>query len=418
MHRRTFFKGFALGAAGLAFGPSFWHAAYAQPAVAGPGPYGPLRPPDANGVMLPEGFTSRVLATQGIEVPGTGYVWHQSPDGGATFPMDDGGWVYTSNSEETPGGTGALRFDGEGRVVGAYPILADTSHNCAGGPTPWGTWLSCEEQPEGRVWECEVDAPGQGTVRPALGRFSHESVAVDPVRGQLYLTEDAPDGRFYRFTPERYRDDGRSVLDAGLLEAAVVADDGATTWRRADPDAVAETARDGRTTVFDGGEGTWYDSGIVYFTTKGDNRVRAFDCERQRMSVIYDDDMFGGAESAPLAGVDNVTVSPAGDIYVAEDGADLAMVVLAVDGDRRKVSQMLRVVGHDESELAGPAFDPSGTRLYFSSQRGQDEKPEEGVGKGITYEISGPFRAGDGRRATRRGAAHLRLSEELTRDRG
>jgi secreted PhoX family phosphatase len=412
MNRRTFFKGFVAGAAGLAFGPSFWRAAYAQEAIAGVGPYGPLRPPDANGVMLPEGFSSRILAVQGREVAGTGHRWHESPDGGATFGMEDGGWVYTSNSEETPGGTGALRFDPQGEIVAAYAILSETSHNCAGGPTPWGTWLSCEEQSEGQAWECQVDRPGQGVVRPALGRFSHESIAVDPVRGQLYLTEDAPDGRFYRFTPERYRDDGDGVLDAGLLEAAVVASDGATTWRPVDPEVVAERARDPRTTVFDGGEGTWYDSDVVYFTTKGDNRVRAFDCARQRMTVIYDDDMFGGPESAPLTGVDNVTVSPAGDIYVAEDGGDLAMVVLALDGDHRVVTPMLRLTGHGGSELTGPAFDPSGTRLYFSSQRGLEER-EEGVGKGVTFEVAGPFRGTGEDRATRRGAEHVRISQEL-----
>ena len=46
----------------------------------------------------------------------------------------------------------------------------------------------------------------------------------------------------------------------------------------------------------------------------------------------------------------------------------------------------LRVVGQGGSELAGPAFSPDGSRLYFSSQRGRD-------GRGITYEVSGPFRA-------------------------
>ena len=69
---------------------------------------GPLGEPDANGVRLPEGFTSRILATTGEVVAGTGYAWPVSPDGGAVFPQDDGGWVYTSNCEDPVVGGAAM----------------------------------------------------------------------------------------------------------------------------------------------------------------------------------------------------------------------------------------------------------------------------------------------------------------------
>ncbi|HEX5097398.1 MAG TPA: translocation protein TolB, partial [Acidimicrobiia bacterium] len=88
-------------------------------------PYGDLNPPDANGLMLPNGFRSRVVGTSGEVVTGTNYTWHVFPDGGATFAMPDGGWVYASNSEipgGTAGGVGALRFDAGGQIVDAYPI--------------------------------------------------------------------------------------------------------------------------------------------------------------------------------------------------------------------------------------------------------------------------------------------------------
>src|SRR5688572_33018929 len=98
MDRRSFVRsGLAAGAA-LSFGTSFWRTVLAdvQP---GPSPYGPLQAPDANGLRLPAGFTSRVIARADEPVPGTAYVWHHFPDGGATFPTGDGGWVYTSNRE-------------------------------------------------------------------------------------------------------------------------------------------------------------------------------------------------------------------------------------------------------------------------------------------------------------------------------
>ena len=227
--RRSFLRSSALAVGVTTLGPSFWERAYAAQATPGAGPYGGLLAPDANGVMLPAGFASRVLATTGALVTGTAYAWHPAPDGGAVFPQPDGGWVYTSNSEvPLGGGAGALRFTSAGDVTDAYRILAGTSLNCAGGPTPWGTWLSGEEHPLGLVHECSVTSTAPGRALPALGTFTHEAVTVDARRGHLYLTEDASDGRFYRFTPTAYPD-----LTAGRLEVLHADAAGAVTWRRA-----------------------------------------------------------------------------------------------------------------------------------------------------------------------------------------
>jgi hypothetical protein len=132
---------------------------------------------------------------------------------------------------------------------------------------------------------------------------------------------------------------------------------------------------------FSGGEGIWYDSGTVYFSTKGDNRVRAYDTDSGALRTIYDG-------SGPLSGVDNLTVSRAGEIFVCEDGGNMEICVIESGG---VVAPFLRLTGEAAvglpnlgNELAGVVFDPSGKRMYFAAQRA--------FGLGAVYEVSGPFR--------------------------
>jgi secreted PhoX family phosphatase len=378
MDRRTMLRSAVIGMGALALDPGFFTRA-AGAACSPNGPYGPLQAADGNGIRLPAGFSSRVIARSLSGVGSTGYTWPLFPDGGATFALGDGGWVYTANSEVPVwlGGASSISFAADGTITGARRILGGTSSNCAGGATPWGTWLSCEEIDRGYVYECNV-LSNSPTRRPALGRFQHEAAAVDGARQVVYLTEDEGDGCFYRVRYPNPND-----LSAGTLEVASVAgpDGGAVTWHQVpDPSGASTRTRNqvAAATRFDGGEGIWYGNDVVHFVTKGDNRIWRYDVVGQTLVVVYDDNT---SCNPVLTGVDNVVVARSGDVYVAEDGGNMQLVILAPD---ESVSPFLEVTGQSDSEITGPAFSPDGTRLYFSSQRGNYV--------GITYEVSGAFR--------------------------
>ncbi|MES2683408.1 MAG: alkaline phosphatase PhoX [Pseudomonadota bacterium] len=404
---------------------------------------GPLRAADANGVRTPEGFSTRVVAINnelpqpnGMDVAGPSSPttavgtrpWHILNDGGAVIARPNGGWIYVSNSEVpgsgnlsqagveastlgnlleelTPGlgGVGTLVFDPDGTIVDSYSILTGTTFNCAGVITPWNTWLSCEEFANGQVWECDPFAAGsEGVALPALGFFDHEAITIDAPNKILYLTEDSPESRFYRFIPSATdwpAGAARPALQAGRLQTMVVGGLGTVgaldapqpvTW--VDTLAVGSPQlenRDPATAAFDGGEGVWLHNGIVYFSTKGDETIWAYDTIDQTLEVIYRHDAALGADAPNniLSGVDNLIVTPQGDVLVAEDGGDLQVVVILPDGTQKA---LLQVTGQDASEVAGISFTPDGKRMYFTSDRGGRGAGGYGNGAGMLYELMLP----------------------------
>jgi secreted PhoX family phosphatase len=379
LDRRRFLQAGILGGALLAADALFARRASAVPR------YPPVGPVDANGLQLPQGFSSRIVARSNVVVSGTTYKWHRAPDGGRVFAAPDG-WVYVSNSElgSGNGGVGMLRFNQAGAITDARRILGGTNRNCAGGHTPWGTWLSCEEVEDGRVWEVDPLGGSATVAHLAMGRFNHEGAAVDAANRTVYLTEDALSGLFYRYSYGDPQD-----LSSGVLEAAQV-QNGDVTWLPVpDPSAATKPTRKQvpNATRFAGGEGIWLSGGVVNFTTKQDDRVWAYDIESSRLQVVYD---WTANPNPVLRGVDNIAVRNNCYIFVCEDlgvldlPEDPKICVLEPSGE---VSVFCRAVGHRQSELTGIAFTPSGNRMYFSSQRGTIGT----VGGGITFEVTGPF---------------------------
>jgi secreted PhoX family phosphatase len=376
--RRDFLRAGVVGAGTVAFGFSVNRAAFGYPAQTGPSPYGSLLSADANGIMLSQGFTSRVIARSTQTVANTGYTWHSAPDGGACY-ADGTGWIYVSNAElgSGAGKVSAIKFDSNANVTSAYQILSGTNRNCAGGTTPWNTWISCEEVDTGYCWETDPWGVNPAVRRAAMGRFNHEAAACDPVRKVVYLTEDKSDGGFYRFVPTTWGDLSTGtlqVLKTDLTWASVPDVDGSPTATRKQVSGMK---------TFNGGEGAFYRNDKCYFTTKGDNKVWVYDAAANTLDVVYDDNL---TNNPPLTGVDNLTSDAhVGDLYVAEDGGNMEICIITPDDI---IAPFLRVTGQSSSELCGVAFNPAGNRMYFSSQRGTSGSSSGG----ITYEISGPFR--------------------------
>lgn len=254
--RRSFLRGSAaLGAVAVVGGSSGLRVALPVGAVAaGTEGFGSLVRDPAGRLDLPAGYSYRVVTRSGRRMPApqTGRVPGR-PDGTAAF-AGPGGNVHLVNNHEqgatatypvvgppeltydqgATGGTTTIVVDADNRLVDQTVSLAGTMLNCAGGPTPWGTWLSGEETEQraggpftrhhGYVFEVDpLDPASNVDPQPltALGRFAHEAAAVDPHRGHVYLTEDAvrPAGLLYRFTPSHLPGGLHTLRDGGVLEA-------------------------------------------------------------------------------------------------------------------------------------------------------------------------------------------------------
>jgi secreted PhoX family phosphatase len=423
-------------------------------------PFGDLISDPAGLCDLPKGFSYSMISRLG-EVMDDGLLVPGKHDGMATFAGPDGRTIIVRNHElelrekvrgpfgpndelvgkidatkiydrglrgvnPAMGGTTTLVFNTKTQKLERHFLsLAGTLVNCAGGPTPWGSWLSCEETAmtikDGagmdHGWVFEVPARAEiGLADPvplkAMGRFRHEAVAFDPTTGICYLTEDLNDGLLYRFLPTKPGD----LRAGGVLQALVVRGSSGydtrnwkespetaigkpmvATWITLDNvespgDTLRTEGHQAGAAIFARGEGMWFgatkgDRSVYFCCTSGGTNGKG---QIWRYQPGQNEGKGGPSDTGLLTLYveprndslldypDNLTASPWGDLIVSEDGAGVNYLVgITPEGTPYQIARCPL----EDHEWAGACFSPDGTTLFANVQ-----------GKGITVAITGPWK--------------------------
>jgi len=418
--------------------------------------YGPLED-DAEGILkLPRGFSYKIISRRGDKMTDGFYVPGLA-DGMATFEGDNDKTIIIRNHEVSPGdvfngpfgkdlslmdrlspqqlydyghgerpclgGTTTMIFNHKTQEVEKeWLSLVGTVRNCAGGPTPWGSWITCEESTiksngileKDHGYNFEVPATSEAKlVDPvpirAMGRFNHEAVCVDPRTSIVYQTEDRPNGLIYRFIPET----PGKLLNGGKLQVLALrgrpsfdtrnwTNTGApkmrigkkymVTWIDIDDieapeDDLRYRGRDLGAAVFARGEGMWFGTNDVYFACTNGGRS----CHGQIFKYVPS--LYEGQDeeksepgtleifiepnnSALVESCDNLTIAANGDLIICEDKKTPQIIGVTPKG---KIFQVAKNIGF-ASEFAGATFSPNGQTLFVNIQI-----------PGLTLAISGPW---------------------------
>ncbi|MEU9309266.1 PhoX family protein [Streptomyces sp. NPDC048256] len=412
--------------------------------------YGPLVPDKDSLLDLPAHFRYRVLSREGDPLrSGEGPV-PSNHDGMTALPGRSGRVHLVRNHENRPtakfpvptiegltydpagkGGCTALTLDSRNNVLAERVAIAGTAVNCAGGPTPWHTWLTCEETEDkagtngytkdhGFIFEVDPSDPRRSGAVPltAMGRFQHEAIAVDPRLGIVYETEDAflePFGLFYRFLPKKPLGGAGSLRAGGRLQAmrvpgvpdlSSIQETGATfdgvEWVDVpDPLAVETPIR-----LQDFGpkgithaqklEGCYWGGRCVYFVSSfargadgsaADHfgQIWRYDPKLRRLTLVI---VFGPDTDIQLPGEspDNICLAPSGGLMVCEDGNGAQHVFgVTRGGEVYAMARGRQNIGTPQApewgEFAGVTFSPDGDTMYVNCYT-----------PGTTFAVTGPWR--------------------------